>query len=267
MYSYPGGRVLRHRPGLAPCRIRRTYRPQRRELVGGQTPVPVDSPSRSAPASNDPAARVRPAAAAACHRSTAVSTRPAPGFRGNRSSCVAGARQVRLPAAAQRPQGRLVPVRLQPLRRSGIGAITFNSFEADIRQFASILAERRVFAARALVTTTNAGPGGQVPFYLLPTLGGNDTLRGFRVVAVPRAAPDAPPGGVSLGDLVGVRGGAVRRRRQGRDEPRGLELQDPRARLRVRLPLQHRQRRGHPHRRGIRLRDGKHLHIVAGGIF
>ena len=60
------------------------------------------------------------------------------------------------------------------------GAFTFNSFEADVRQFASILAERRVFAARALVTTTNAGTGGQVPFYLLPTLGGNDTLRGFR---------------------------------------------------------------------------------------
>jgi outer membrane protein assembly factor BamA len=60
------------------------------------------------------------------------------------------------------------------------GAFTFNSFEADVRQFASILAERRVFAARALVTTTNAGTGGQIPFYLLPTLGGNDTLRGFR---------------------------------------------------------------------------------------
>jgi hypothetical protein len=60
------------------------------------------------------------------------------------------------------------------------GAFTFNSFEADVRQFASILAERRVFAVRGLVTTTNAGSGGQIPFYLLPTLGGNDTLRGFR---------------------------------------------------------------------------------------
>jgi hypothetical protein len=60
------------------------------------------------------------------------------------------------------------------------GTFSFNSFEADVRQFASILAERRVFAARALVTTTNADAGAEIPFYLLPTLGGNDTLRGFR---------------------------------------------------------------------------------------
>ena len=59
-------------------------------------------------------------------------------------------------------------------------AFTFRRFDADLRQFVSVFAERRVFAARLYVSTSDPAPGARVPFYLMPTLGGHDSLRGFR---------------------------------------------------------------------------------------
>jgi outer membrane protein assembly factor BamA len=60
------------------------------------------------------------------------------------------------------------------------GAYTFNRFDADLRQFVGFLAGRRVLAARLFVSTSDTTGNQVVPFYLMPTLGGNDTLRGFR---------------------------------------------------------------------------------------
>ena len=57
---------------------------------------------------------------------------------------------------------------------------SFNRVDVDLQQAFSILAERRVFTVRAAVVTTDVDGGQQVPFYLMPTLGGHDTLRGFR---------------------------------------------------------------------------------------
>jgi outer membrane protein assembly factor BamA len=57
---------------------------------------------------------------------------------------------------------------------------SFDRLDVDLRQFASILSERRVFVARAYVSTSSPSPGQAVPFYLMPTLGGNETLRGYR---------------------------------------------------------------------------------------
>lgn len=56
----------------------------------------------------------------------------------------------------------------------------FTRADIDIRQFVSFLAERRVLAGRVFISTTDPVDGAEVPFYLLPALGGNDTLRGFR---------------------------------------------------------------------------------------
>jgi surface antigen Omp85-like protein len=56
---------------------------------------------------------------------------------------------------------------------------SFNRVDVDLRQAFSILAERRVFTVRAAMTTTDVSTGQQIPFYLMPTLGGDDTLRGF----------------------------------------------------------------------------------------
>jgi hypothetical protein len=49
-----------------------------------------------------------------------------------------------------------------------------------LRQYVSFLAERRVLAGRIQIATTDADRPGAIPFFLLPSLGGNDTLRGFR---------------------------------------------------------------------------------------
>ena len=60
------------------------------------------------------------------------------------------------------------------------GQFTFNRFDADLRQFIGFLAGRRVIAARLFVSTSDTSAGQTMPFYFMPTLGGNDTLRGFR---------------------------------------------------------------------------------------
>lgn len=60
------------------------------------------------------------------------------------------------------------------------GAFTFNRFDIDLRQFVSVLAERRVFAARLFVSTSETDGDQLMPFYFMPTLGGNDSLRGYR---------------------------------------------------------------------------------------
>jgi hypothetical protein len=57
---------------------------------------------------------------------------------------------------------------------------SFNRIDADIRQFVGFLSERRVLAGRVAVSTSDVKADQTMPFYLMPTLGGNDTLRGFR---------------------------------------------------------------------------------------
>ena len=64
--------------------------------------------------------------------------------------------------------------------RSAGGGLTFNRVDADVRQFIGLLNERRVFAGRLAASTSHADRGQVMPFYFMPTLGGNDTLRGFR---------------------------------------------------------------------------------------
>jgi hypothetical protein len=61
-----------------------------------------------------------------------------------------------------------------------LDAYTFGRFDMDLRQFVSFLGERRVLRGRAAVSTSNVSDGQTMPFYEMPTLGGNSTLRGFR---------------------------------------------------------------------------------------
>jgi hypothetical protein len=56
----------------------------------------------------------------------------------------------------------------------------FTRVDLDLRQYVSFLSERRVLAGRAVISTTDADAGNVIPYFLLPSLGGNDTLRGFR---------------------------------------------------------------------------------------
>ncbi len=59
-------------------------------------------------------------------------------------------------------------------------AFTFNRLDIDLRQYASVLAERRVLAVRLFVSMSDPATGARVPFHLMPSLGGHDSLRGFR---------------------------------------------------------------------------------------
>ena len=90
------------------------------------------------------------------------------------------------------------------------------------------------------------------PFYLMPSLGGHDSLRGFRDYRFrgPHAHSDADR--VPLGDLVGFRRGAVLRCRQGRTAPLGAQFQKSRRRIRIRISIQHRQRHDSANRRRVR---------------
>jgi outer membrane protein assembly factor BamA len=56
----------------------------------------------------------------------------------------------------------------------------FTRVELELQHYLPLLKDRRVMALRALVSSSDADAGRQVPFYLQRTLGGPDTLRGFR---------------------------------------------------------------------------------------
>ena len=101
---------------------------------------------------------------------------------------------------------------------------SFDRLDIDLRQFVSVLSERRVFVARAYVSTSEPSSGQTIPFYLMPTLGGNETLRGFRDYRFRGAARDAAAGRVSLRGVVGSRRRPLLRHRQGGDEPSGPQL-------------------------------------------
>jgi hypothetical protein len=56
----------------------------------------------------------------------------------------------------------------------------FTRVDVDVQQYLSILNERRVFAVRALGSFSDVAGEAEMPFYLMRTLGGGQTLRGFR---------------------------------------------------------------------------------------
>ena len=57
---------------------------------------------------------------------------------------------------------------------------SFNRVDIDLQQYVPLLKDRRVLALHARVAMTDADASAEVPFYLQPTLGGPDDLRGFR---------------------------------------------------------------------------------------
>ncbi len=130
-------------------------------------------------------------------------------------------------------------------------AYSFNRVEVDLRQYVPFLAERRVFAGRALVSTSDVDAGQTVPFYLMPYLGGSDTLRGFReyrfrgphaLLLQAEYRYESGPGSTARSSTM-----PARSRSSGR-----ISIEGPREGLRLRFPLQHGQRSRHACRRGIR---------------
>ncbi len=61
-----------------------------------------------------------------------------------------------------------------------LGLHSFRRLDLEAQQYIPFFNERRVIALRGRTMLTDAAPGQTVPFYLQPTLGGPDDLRGFR---------------------------------------------------------------------------------------
>lgn len=57
---------------------------------------------------------------------------------------------------------------------------SFRRLTAEAQQFFPLFNKKRVIALRAKTTLSYPGPGQQTPFYLQPSLGSADDLRGFR---------------------------------------------------------------------------------------
>lgn len=61
-----------------------------------------------------------------------------------------------------------------------LGAFSFNLVRAEMRQYIPLFNKRRTIALRAKTVLTDPTGNNVVPFYLQPTVGGSDDLRGFR---------------------------------------------------------------------------------------
>jgi outer membrane protein assembly factor BamA len=56
---------------------------------------------------------------------------------------------------------------------------SFRRWDVEVQRYFPFFNERRVIAARGRLQMTDTNAGQQVPFYLLPVLGGSEDLRGF----------------------------------------------------------------------------------------
>jgi AAA family ATP:ADP antiporter len=63
-------------------------------------------------------------------------------------------------------------------RQTGSGPYTFQMLDAEAQHFIPLARDSRMIALRGLVSSTVVGEGREVPFFLLPDLGGR-TLRGY----------------------------------------------------------------------------------------
>ena len=71
-------------------------------------------------------------------------------------------------------------VQLSEYRDQNFGAFDFRSIAVDLQQYVPIPDRYRVIALHAAAVFTDPGTDQHVPFYFLPSLGGAQTLRGFR---------------------------------------------------------------------------------------
>jgi outer membrane protein assembly factor BamA len=60
-----------------------------------------------------------------------------------------------------------------------LGLYDFNQFDVDVQRYIPFFNQRRVIALRAKTTLTRTDNDQKIPFYLLPTIGGSEDLRGF----------------------------------------------------------------------------------------
>jgi hypothetical protein len=76
-------------------------------------------------------------------------------------------------------RGGLYRVEFSDFRQSNGSASTFQRVDYDVRQFIPLRHDSRVIALRALASTTSTASGSEVPYAMLPDLGGGHALRGY----------------------------------------------------------------------------------------
>ncbi len=62
---------------------------------------------------------------------------------------------------------------------NGLDQFNFNRFAADVRGYLPIRSRQQVVALRGYFVDSDPGEGNQVPFFLQPSLGGGESLRGY----------------------------------------------------------------------------------------
>jgi outer membrane protein assembly factor BamA len=72
-----------------------------------------------------------------------------------------------------------VRVEVSDYSQASASGQSFRRLDAEVQQFVPFLRENWVLAFRALASTTDATDGNQVPYFLMPELGGSRNLRGF----------------------------------------------------------------------------------------
>ena len=64
-------------------------------------------------------------------------------------------------------------------QQTNAGANSFRRVDAEVQQFVPVLRESWVIALRALASSTSTASGEDVPYFLMPDLGGSHMLRGY----------------------------------------------------------------------------------------
>lgn len=76
-------------------------------------------------------------------------------------------------------RGILLRVAASRYEDRGTGAYSFDRYESEVAGFLPLAGSRVVLALRGWVVASETGPGQTVPFYLLPSLGGGNSLRSY----------------------------------------------------------------------------------------
>jgi hypothetical protein len=84
-------------------------------------------------------------------------------------------------APANPKQGGFYHAALSAWDDRTLDAYDFRRFDANLSQFVPVTADRKhIVSGRLGISLTNNAPGDSVPFYFLPYVGGQDTVRSFR---------------------------------------------------------------------------------------
>ena len=76
-------------------------------------------------------------------------------------------------------RGSFYKIEWAAFRQVNTGTLGFRRVDAEVQHFVPLMHENWVLAFRALASTTDVGAGREVPYFMVPELGGSTLLRGF----------------------------------------------------------------------------------------